>query len=843
LNRYGGVTGTVQVGDPTAATIKLNVSGTIYQQNQLVCLANGSNCPASVVGANITGSGSTNYVTKWTNGTNLGASVLYDDGTNVAIGTTGPLSTLHVNSSSITGSFRITNTTGSQHFIVNGSSGSVGIGMIPKSTEANGRPMSLQMLGVLGVNDTIGMTFSNGAAGTIYPIISSTQLSGSIAIGDINNLVKNISFYGAGTESVRITSSGSVGIGTTNPRYALHVIGSINASGYVNATEVCAGSVCLSTVTGGGAGSGWLNTSTTVFLSNNGTNVSVNRTNLFVDNANNRVGIGTNSPNSTLHVVGNANVTGTIYGDLSCVDCLDATEISDIYLLDVGDTGTGDYTFNSSTSAASFRVVNTTGINHFFVNSSTGNIGFTTRSPTQKLEVNGSTNVTGNIYLNGAIVFGGGGTGASAVSGSGTANYIAKWTDISTMGNSVLYETGSKIGIGTTSPGETLQVVGKINASSDVCITGGNCLSTVGGSGVWTAGSGTIYNTTASVGIGTNSPGSLLHVNGSAASNYIARINNTNNAGGQGLYIYTADGNAGYYALRVDTIAGTKNALAVESTGNVGIGTLGPLSTLHVNSSSTTGSFRITNTTGGNHLFVNGSSGAVTLTDGRLQVTGNSPPASGVGMELAFVSSTDSGMVQAYNRSASAFKPMRISATNISLEASNAKKLIVTATGNILIGTGAPGNATGDGDLYVTGDIEYDGNLYGPGADLAELIHTTDTLEAGDVVVADPENAEHVVKATTAYDTRVVGIVSTDPSIILSKSEGNVPLALSGRVPVKVTDENGPIKPGDLLTTSNTPGHAMKCASREACQGSLVGKALGKIEKGTGTIVAVVVLG
>jgi hypothetical protein len=55
-------------------------------------------------------------------------------------------------------------------------------------------------------------------------------------------------------------------------------------------------------------------------------------------------------------------------------------------------------------------------------------------------------------------------------------------------------------------------------------------------------------------------------------------------------------------------------------------------------------------------------------------------------------------------------------------------------------------------------------------------------------------------------------------------------------VPVKVTDEGGPIQPGDLLVTSSTPGHAMRWdpESGEPC--NFVGKALEPLESGTGVI-------
>ena len=85
-------------------------------------------------------------------------------------------------------------------------------------------------------------------------------------------------------------------------------------------------------------------------------------------------------------------------------------------------------------------------------------------------------------------------------------------------------------------------------------------------------------------------------------------------------------------------------------------------------------------------------------------------------------------------------------------------------------------------------------------------------------------------------------------------------LTLSGRVPVKVTCENGPIQPGDLLTTSSTPGYAMKWSlleyepsdtvedlvskmnENEMRHHAIIGKALGSLESGEGTIIVLVAL-
>jgi hypothetical protein len=69
---------------------------------------------------------------------------------------------------------------------------------------------------------------------------------------------------------------------------------------------------------------------------------------------------------------------------------------------------------------------------------------------------------------------------------------------------------------------------------------------------------------------------------------------------------------------------------------------------------------------------------------------------------------------------------------------------------------------------------------------------------------------------------------------------GKAPLAMVGVVPVKASAENGPIQPGDLLTSSSTPGHAMRCEGVELCFGRTLGKAMEGLESGTGVIMMLV---
>ena len=131
----------------------------------------------------------------------------------------------------------------------------------------------------------------------------------------------------------------------------------------------------------------------------------------------------------------------------------------------------------------------------------------------------------------------------------------------------------------------------------------------------------------------------------------------------------------------------------------------------------------------------------------------------------------------------------------------------------------------------------------GIGADLAERIDATEPLEAGDLVEIDPQAPGRYHKTRGAYTDLAVGVVTSVPAITLANGlpleaaeESRPLLALMGRVPVKATTENGPIRVGDLLVSSSTPGAVMRCSDSDGCAGALVGKALQALVEGEGTI-------
>src|SRR5262249_42553197 len=133
--------------------------------------------------------------------------------------------------------------------------------------------------------------------------------------------------------------------------------------------------------------------------------------------------------------------------------------------------------------------------------------------------------------------------------------------------------------------------------------------------------------------------------------------------------------------------------------------------------------------------------------------------------------------------------------------------------------------------------------LYG-GADLAEPFQMSvdeEGIPQGAVVVIDADNPGQLKISERAYDTRVAGVISgaggVHPGIKLKQTgviEGSQDVALTGRVYVQADAATAPIKPGDLLTTSNIRGHAMKVTDPAQAQGAIIGKAMTKLDTGRG---------
>jgi len=124
-------------------------------------------------------------------------------------------------------------------------------------------------------------------------------------------------------------------------------------------------------------------------------------------------------------------------------------------------------------------------------------------------------------------------------------------------------------------------------------------------------------------------------------------------------------------------------------------------------------------------------------------------------------------------------------------------------------------------------------------ADVAEWVMVSEAVMPGDVLALDPLTPSAYRLSQTICSSLVAGVVSTTPGVVLGENGTygqRALLALTGIVPVKVTNESGPIRPGDLLVSSSTPGHAMRWSGPNPCSCALIGKALEPMTEETGVI-------
>lgn len=421
-------------------------------------------------------------------------------------------------------------------------------------------------------------------------------------------------------------------------------------------------------------------------------------------------------------------------------------------------------------------------------------------------------------------------------------------------------------------------------AGTNVVITpNGNTLTIssagAGGNGIWGVNGNNTYFTGGRVGIGTNSPKGALHV----ASGGVAVTGASSPYTGAGAGVFMESSVYGGFLFAYDYSALLPRSLLLNSPGgNVGIGSLNPQAKLHVYDPAGSVS-QIIETGGGVNAWARV---AVKNLNGQWDI-GTSRSFNGDQLYFyregaaanAFAVQPNGdgsflGKLGVGTGSPSANLDVRGSGITESTVWSTAERAVLSlhsTLGSDRVWTlesglfGTPGlfgifDRTA-GQARMTVDTSGYTVFGGPnvsvctltirgGCDLAEPFATTEPeIVKGSVVVIDPDHPGQLMLSSTAYDTRVAGVVSgangINPGIALHQEgvlEGGQNVALSGRVYVLADATQETIRPGDLLTTSATPGHAMKATDHARAQGAILGKAMTGLSGGKGPLLVLVTL-
>jgi hypothetical protein len=400
-------------------------------------------------------------------------------------------------------------------------------------------------------------------------------------------------------------------------------------------------------------------------------------------------------------------------------------------------------------------------------------------------------------------------------------------------GNNMYSSLPGNVGIGTTTPGNKLEISGAESVAGlrvrygptygslfgefKHAGSGGLLINSNAGGG-WadmsfqTDGTTRMFIESAgNVGIGTTTPGSRLVVKSAGSSdvfniisdvdNYLFRLRHTSNNSGA-LYLY--DGSVNNNIL----LNGGGNSYI--NGGNLGIGTTTPDAPLHVEDRIMVGEDPSYPTVYGELLHEGGGTGFII----------NSNAGGGSWADLYF-------------------------------QTNGTTKMFIESAGNVGIGTTTPASR-----LDVRGNVTIRDNStgtiaveLGTGLDYAEGFNVTDKtdIEPGTVLCIDPENPGKLKISSIAYDSKVAGIVAgannLGSGISLGTGSHDFNVALAGRVYCNVDASEQSVEVGDLLTTSSLSGFAMKVVNREKAQGAILGKAMESLAKGQkGQILVLVTL-
>jgi hypothetical protein len=355
-------------------------------------------------------------------------------------------------------------------------------------------------------------------------------------------------------------------------------------------------------------------------------------------------------------------------------------------------------------------------------------------------------------------------------------------------------------------------------------------------------------DTSGNLGIGTATPGARVD----ALSNPGIAVRGTSQ---------TSSGVSGSSSTGSGVVGTSTSHNGLLGTSNTGDGVDAISSSGHgINALSTSGR-------GVNAVSKNGTGvfGTSTSGDGVAGASTSAPGVAGTSTSndgVAGVSGTGYGVVGATTSGAAgvigrgAHNGVLGTSSHVSGGGTNAAVLAInTSTGDIFIGEN---NIVRVARINGSGKAFFNGGEQTGGADYAESMQAsvnTKTLTPGDVLAIDPRHGNEVRLSDSPDSQLVAGVYSTKPSVLAIGNHniddslaGNVPVAMLGVVPTKVSAENGAVKPGDLLTTARTPGYAMKAKSVIVSgvtlypTGAILGKALQPLRGGRGVIGVLVTL-
>ena len=362
------------------------------------------------------------------------------------------------------------------------------------------------------------------------------------------------------------------------------------------------------------------------------------------------------------------------------------------------------------------------------------------------------------------------------------------------------------LGVGVKTPEVKLDVAGMVRAQQGFMFNDGSTLNVnEKGALILTASDGTVAPNTA----------------GTGTQNHLAKWLETGGAGtlGDSSVTELANGFVG-----IGTVSPTVRLDVVDDTSGVG----GFQLTNHTNGSTAQLQNRLANNTGAFAYYGITSSGYT-----QAPILSNRAFFGSFQVDTVIWTQTANDILFATNGLSTATERMRIK-----------------SSGNVGIGTNNPQSLLDvAGNLNVSGNATISGNIAAKYQDIAEWTAARGEAPAGTVVSLDVERTNSVRASQRAYDTRVAGVVSAKPGVILGEDGPNKALvATTGRVKVRVNAERAPIQIGDLLVTSNIPGVAMKSQPLRVHgrllhrPGTIIGKALEPLAKGQAEILVLLSL-